>query len=145
MRHSNLALKAAGAAMVLLIAAPAVLAQQAASAPAGSMPSAGAGGELFAAHCVRCHGAEARGTANGPDLRPRLLGMSEAAFGNAVLRRYRWSVPAAEAAGEGAAREALLRGLLEPRQDATDMPAWQAQPAVAQGIRSLYLYLSALR
>ncbi|HOY33928.1 MAG TPA: hypothetical protein PLX45_05430 [Piscinibacter sp.] len=48
-------------------------------------------------------------------------------------------------AGEAAAREALLRGLLEPRQDATDMPAWQAQPAVAQGIRSLYLYLSALR
>ncbi len=145
MRHSNLVLKAAGAALFLVLAAPAALAQTAASAPAGAMPSAALGRELFAAHCVRCHGAEARGTANGPDLRPRLLGMSEAAFGNAVLRRYRWSVPAAEAAGESGARDALLRGLLEPRQAAAAMPAWESQPAVAQGIRSLYLYLSTLR
>jgi cytochrome c553 len=145
MRHSSLVLKAAGAAMFLVLQLPASLAQTAASAPAAAMPSAALGRELFAAHCVRCHGAEARGTANGPDLRPRLLGMSEAAFGNAVLRRYRWSVPAAEAAGESGARDALLRGLLEPRQDAAAMPAWESQPAVAQGIRSLYVYLSALR
>lgn len=145
MRNSGLVLKAACALMFLLPNVPAVLAQTAASAPAGAMPSAALGRELFAAHCVRCHGDEARGTANGPDLRPRLLGMSEAAFGNAVLRRYRWSVPAADAAGESGAREALLRGLLEPRQDPAAMPAWESQPAVAQGIRSLHLYLSALR
>lgn len=145
MFKSNFALRAAAAAAWLLLGAPAVLAQSAASAAAGAMPSAAAGRELFAAHCVRCHGAEARGSANGPDLRPRLRGMSEDAFGNAVLRRYRWSVPAAEAAGESGARDALLRGLLEPRQDPAAMPAWESQPAVAQGIRSLYLYLGALR
>lgn len=145
MRRSTLWMKAASAAAFLLFAVPAVMAQSAASAPAGAMPSAAAGRELFTAHCVRCHGAEARGTANGPDLRPRLQGMSEDAFGNAVLRRYRWSLPAADAAGESGAREALLRGLLEPRQDAAAMPAWESQPVVAQGIRSLYRYLSALR
>jgi mono/diheme cytochrome c family protein len=145
MLKSNSAMKAAGVAALLLLGAPSVLAQAAASAPAAAMPSAAAGRELFAMHCVRCHGAEARGTANGPDLRPRLRGMSEDAFGNAVLRRYRWSVPAAEAAGESGARDALLRGLLEPRPDAAAMPAWESQPAVAQGIRSLYRYLSPLR
>ena len=41
--------------------------------------------------------------------------MSEDAFGAAVLRRYRFSVPADEAGGESAAREAMLRGVLTRR------------------------------
>jgi mono/diheme cytochrome c family protein len=126
-------------------AAPSALAQAQAGAPAGSAPTAAAGRELFTAHCVRCHGVDAVGTANGPDLRSRVKVMSEDAFGNAVLRRYRWSVPAGQAGGEGAARDAMLHGVLRPRDDTAAMPAWQSQPEVAQSIRSLHRYLSTVR
>jgi mono/diheme cytochrome c family protein len=126
-------------------AAPSALAQAQVGAPAGSAPSAAAGRELFAAHCVRCHGVDAVGTAEGPDLWPRVKVMSGDAFGNAVLRRYRWSVPAGQAGGDGAARDALLQGVLRPRDDTAAMPAWQSQPEVAQGIRALYRYLSTVR
>lgn len=132
-------------ALAFWCAAPGVLAQTQASGPSSSAPTAAAGRELFAAHCVRCHGVDAVGTAEGPDLWPRVKVMSEDAFGNAVLRRYRWSVPAGQAGGESAARDALLNGVLRPRDDTAAMPAWQSQPEVAQGIRSLYRYLSSVR
>jgi mono/diheme cytochrome c family protein len=123
--------------LALLLVAPAVPAQQPA-APAASAP---AGRELFALHCARCHGAEGTGTANGPDLRERVRGMSEAAFANAVLRRYRWTLPLTGAGGESSAREALVRGTLERRQGTDAMPAWESEPVVAQGIRSLYAFV----
>lgn len=102
-----------------------------------------AGRELFAAQCSRCHGSDATGTANGPDLRRRVKGMSEDGFVAAVLQRYRFTIPAAEAGSESSAREALLRGLLTRREGADDMPAWQSNPAVAAGVRNLYAFLNA--
>ena len=121
--------------LALLLAVPAVSAQQ--PPPAASAP---AGRELFALHCARCHGADATGSANGPNLRERVRGMSEAAFANAVLRRYRWTLPLTGAGGESSAREALVRGTLERRQGTDAMPAWESEPVVAQGIRSLYVF-----
>ena len=115
------------------------------SAAAASAPSAAsieAGRELFRANCVRCHGADATGTANGPNLLVRVKGMSDAAFASAVLQRYRWSVPAGEAGGESGARDAMMRGLLSRRQTGDTMPAWESEPAVAKGVKSLYDFLS---
>jgi len=130
------------------MAAPTVLAEggappAAATAPAGVKPASSteAGRQLFAAHCSRCHGADAAGTTGGPNLPLRVRGMSEASFVSAVLQRYRWSMPAAEAQGESAARDAMLRGTLLRQQDAAAMPAWESQPAVAQGVKNLYEYL----
>jgi mono/diheme cytochrome c family protein len=132
------------------MAAPTALAQgvapaaRAASASAKPTASAEAGRELFAAHCVRCHGAGAAGTANGPNLLARVNGMSEAGFVSAVLQRYRWSLPATEAAGESAARTAMIRGTLLRQEGAAAMPAWEAQPAVSRGVKDLYEYLRTL-
>jgi mono/diheme cytochrome c family protein len=125
--------------------APLLLVFFGAPAQAQGAPAAAAepGRDLYAAHCSRCHGSDATGTASGPNLRQRVKGMSEDAFGAAVLQRYRFSVPASEAGGESAAREAMMRGALTRREDSADMPAWQSQPAVAAGIRNLYAFLAA--
>jgi len=133
--HAALALCAAGVAS-------AAMAQGGAAPAASAPPSAETGRALFAAHCARCHGADARGSAQGPDLRERVRGMSRDAFVSAVLRRYRWTMPATSAGGESEAREALVRGVLEPRNGSGGMPAWQDQPEVAQGVQSLYEHLN---
>ncbi len=124
--------------------APLAAAWVAATACAQGMPAAvDAGRELFAAHCSRCHGGDATGTANGPDLRRRVKGMSEDGFAAAVLQRYRFKLPAAEAGGENAAREALLRGVLVRNEGSAEMPAWRSNTAVAGGVKSLYAFLNA--
>jgi mono/diheme cytochrome c family protein len=134
--------------LLLSIAALGVQCQSASTPSAGAAAAAPtaasieAGRELFRANCVRCHGADATGTADAPNLLPRVKGMSEAAFSSAVLQRYRWSLPAAEAGGESAAREAMMRGLLLRRQAGDAMPAWESEPTVVKGVKSLYDFLS---
>ena len=124
--------------------APVCLLWVAATACAQGTPAAvDAGRELFAAQCSRCHGADATGTANGPDLRRRVAGMSEEAFTAAVLQRYRFGISAAEAGSESSAREAMLRGVLTRREGAAEMPAWQSNAAVEAGIKPLYAWLKA--
>ncbi len=124
--------------------APLVVLWLAASACAQGTPTAvDAGRELFAAQCSRCHGGDAAGTANGPDLRRRVRTMSEDAFVAAVLQRYRFGISAAEAGSESSAREAMLRGVLGRREGAGEMPAWQSNAAVAAGVRNLYAFLNA--
>lgn len=125
--------------------APIGLLWVAATACAQGTPAAvDAGRELFAAQCSRCHGADASGTANGPDLRRRAAGMSEDAFAAAVLQRYRFGISAADAGGESTAREAMLRGVLTRREGAGEMPAWQSNPAVAANLKSLHAFLKSL-
>ncbi|WP_259373147.1 c-type cytochrome [Azohydromonas aeria] len=99
------------------------------------------GRQLFQAHCARCHGADARGGGGAPNLLQRVAGMSEDRFASAVLRRYAWSIDASEAASPDAVREALLRGTLQQRTSAADMPAWESNAVVRQGIAPLYRYL----
>jgi len=130
-------------ARAMSVAAPLLLLVSGAEVQAQGTAAADPGRDLYAAHCSRCHGSDAAGTADGPNLLRRVKGMSEDAFGAAVLQRYRFSVPAGEAGGESAAREAMLRGVLTQRDGSGEMPAWQSQPAVAGGIRSLYAFLSA--
>lgn len=108
-----------------------------------AMPgSAYAGWRVFQDKCVACHGESARGTERGPDLLPRMAGLGPRRFVDLVLRRYEWNLPAANAAAEGAVRDALIEGVLQRRQGAVAMPAWQDEPTVNAHILDLYAYLA---
>ena len=101
------------------------------------------GWRYYEQNCARCHGADASGGADAPNLLVRVRGMSEARFVATVLNRYQWTVPAGQAAAEGAAREALIADVLQRRRGATDMPAWEGEPVVKAHIDDLYAYLQA--
>lgn len=120
----------------LALALPGASAQDAA-------PFIEAGRAVFAAHCAVCHGSDARGTINGPDLLALIGGMSEESFVGAVLGRYRWNLPVADAAGESSAQDALIRGVLARRVGNTEPSAGEAQDVIADGMKSLYRYLKA--
>ena len=110
------------------------------SAPPGS---AYTGWRVFQDKCARCHGAAATGTANGPDLLPKVSSMGPRRFVNLVLRRYDWQMPAAQAGSESAAREALLDAIVQGQDGALDMPACNGEPRVNAHIVDLYAYLTA--
>lgn len=101
------------------------------------------GWRYFQAHCARCHGPDAAGSAVAPNLLDRVPSMSEGRFVAAVLDRYSWSVPAGQAAREGAGREALIADVLGRRRGASEMPAWRDEPAVRAHIGDLFEYLNA--
>jgi mono/diheme cytochrome c family protein len=102
-----------------------------------------AGWRVFQDKCARCHGPAANGTANGPDLLPRVREMTSRRFVSLVLYRYDWNIPAARAGSESAAREALIDEIMRRQQGALEMPAWQGEPRVNAHIVDLYAYLSA--
>ena len=152
-RAGGLALATLATAVVVAQAQPAEPAGAPGGSPGGTAgangsapPSVEQGRELFARHCTRCHGGDARGTASAPDLIVRVRGMSEASFVSAVLQRYRWSLPASESGGESTGFEAMVRGILSRQNqgDPAAMPAWESEPTVKQGVRDLYAFLSAL-
>jgi mono/diheme cytochrome c family protein len=134
-----LALLAASCAVEVQNTQPARELAQAAQPP-GSIYT---GWRVFQDKCARCHGPAATGSAQAPDLRPRVLEMGPRRFVNLVLHRYDWQLPAAGAAGEGAAREALIDEILQRRQGAVTMPAWEGEPRVNAHIADLYAYLQA--
>lgn len=114
------------------------LAQQQARPP-GSVYT---GWRVFQDRCATCHGADATGS-RGPDLLPRVREIGQRRFVSLVLLRYDWSLPSGEAKSEGAAREALIEQIVQRRQGAVEMPAWQGEPRVTAHIADLYAYLSA--
>jgi mono/diheme cytochrome c family protein len=101
------------------------------------------GWRVFQDKCARCHGPAATGSANAPDLLPRVATMGQRRFVNLVLTRYDWDVPAAQARSEGALREALIDQIMQREQGALSMPAWQGEPQVQAHIVDLYAYLAA--
>ncbi len=105
--------------------------------------SAYAGWRVFQDKCAVCHGPAATGTDRGPNLMPLVGGMGSRRFVNLVLRRYEWSFQAPDAAREDAVREALVEAVLQGRQGAVAMPAWQGEPTVNAHVLDLYAYLSA--
>ncbi|OYY34506.1 MAG: hypothetical protein B7X65_15720 [Polaromonas sp. 39-63-25] len=111
------------------------------SRPPGSVAI---GWRVFQNKCASCHGAAATGTANGPDLLPRVRDMGSRQFVSLVLKRYDWNLPAAQAGSEGAAREALIDDILERRRNfKPTMPAWDGEPIVTTHIVDIHAYLSA--
>lgn len=137
-----------GLAVTLALAACAVEVQntQPAQEMAQAVQPAGSvyvGWRVYQDKCAGCHGPAATGTERGPDLLPRVREMGSRRFVSVVLYRYDWNMPAARAGGEGAAREALIDEVLQRRQGAVAMPAWQGEPRVNAHIADLYAYLSA--
>lgn len=101
------------------------------------------GWRVFQDRCARCHGPAATGTADGPDLLPRVAEMGPRRFVGLVLRRYDWATPSGEARSEGALREAWIEDVLQRREGPLTMPAWEGEPRVNAHIADLYAYLSA--
>jgi len=101
------------------------------------------GWRVFQDRCAGCHGLAATGTSGAPDLLPRIRDMSSRRFVSLVLTRYDWSLPAAQASSDSAAREALIEEIVQRKEGALTMPAWQGEPRVNAHIVDLYAYLSA--
>jgi len=100
------------------------------------------GWRVFQDRCAGCHGPAATG-AGGPDLLPIVREMGARQFVSLVLMRYDWNLPVAQASGDSAAREALIEKIVQRKEDALTMPAWQGEPRVTAHIVDLYAYLSA--
>jgi len=98
------------------------------------------GWRVFQDKCARCHGADATGSAQAPDLSLRVRDMGARRFMALVLSRYDWALPAG---ADAASREAQLDAVLQGRQGALAMPAWQGEPVVTAHITDLYAYLAA--
>lgn len=100
------------------------------------------GWRVFQDRCAGCHGAPATGTVAAPDLLPIVGKLGPRRFVGLVLMRYDWSFPV-DHTRDGAARDALVEGVMQRRQGALTMPAWQGEPRVNAHIMDLYAYLSA--
>jgi cytochrome c5 len=98
------------------------------------------GWRVYNERCAGCHGADATGPAKVPDLLDRVREMGSRRFVNLVLRRYDWSVSAGE---DEAARIALVEDILQRKEGAFAMPAWQDEPPVSAHILDVYAYLAA--
>jgi mono/diheme cytochrome c family protein len=110
------------------------------SKPPGSVYT---GWRVFQERCAVCHGPTAAGGAGGPDLLPRVRDMGPRQFASQVLNRYDWGLPTAQPGTDGATREALIDAVVQGRQGAPTMPAWEGEPVVSAQIADLYAYVSA--
>lgn len=110
------------------------------AAPGGS---AYIGWRVFQDRCASCHGAAATGSANAPDLLPRLRTMGSRQFVSLVLQRYDLNLQAARPGSGAAAGEAQIEVIMQRQEAPLTMPAWQGEPRVTAHIADLYAYLSA--
>ncbi len=110
------------------------------SKPPGSVY---AGWRVFQARCASCHGMAATGTVGAPNLLPLVQEMGQRRFVGLVLQRYDWNLPALRAGAEGAGRDALLEDVMQRKDHALTMPAWNGEPQVNAHIVDIFAYLSA--
>ncbi|MFN4350244.1 MAG: c-type cytochrome [Hylemonella sp.] len=101
------------------------------------------GWRVFQDKCAACHGAAATGTANAPDLLPRVRAMGERQFVSLVLQRYDLNQPATQVRSGTAAGEAQVEVVMQRKDAPLSMPAWQSEPRVNAHILDLHAYLSA--
>jgi mono/diheme cytochrome c family protein len=103
------------------------------SQPPGSVYT---GWRVFQDRCAGCHGADAIGSAGGPDLLPRVRTMGPRQFMSVVLTRYDWQLP-------GPSSGTTVDEVMQRKQGLLTMPAWQGEPRVSAHIADLHAYLSA--
>lgn len=108
------------------------------SKPPGSVYT---GWRVFQDRCAQCHGPAASGGLKGPDLLSRVRDMGPRRFVDTVLTRYDWNLPPDQSGG--ARRSAQIEDILQRKDAALTMPAWQGEPEVQAHILDLYAYLSA--
>jgi hypothetical protein len=101
------------------------------------------GWRVFQEKCASCHGPDASGTGKAPDLLPIVQQMGPRGFVDLVLRRYDWNLPRVQGVGEQDALDRLVDDILQRKDPAVVMPAWQDNPSVSAHILDLYAYLSA--
>ncbi len=111
-----------------------------ASQPAGSLYL---GWRVYQDKCARCHGADAAGTTNAPNLLPRVRELSERRFVGLVLQRYDLNQPQVQAGSGRSPAEAQVEVIMQRQEAPLSMPAWQDEPRVNVHILDLYAYLSA--
>lgn len=130
----------AGCAVEVQNVKPAQELQAARTRPPGSLY---AGWRVYVDRCAGCHGVEATGSGNAPDLLVRVRTLGPTRFVNLVLRRYEWNLPSPPPAADGPAREAAVDDIVQRRAGQLTMPAWQGEPRVTAHIADVYAYLSA--
>jgi mono/diheme cytochrome c family protein len=101
-----------------------------------------AGWRVFEAKCASCHGSDATGSAQGPDLLPRLRTMGVKQFTSLVLLRYDWG-QANQARSLGPAHDEQVEAATSGRAPKLTMPAWQGEPSVNAHIVDVHAYLTA--
>lgn len=99
------------------------------------------GWRVYQDRCARCHGVDAKGSANAPDLLPRVQALGSRQFVSLVLYRYDATLQGQPAAGR-TAREAQVEVIMDRKDQPLAMPAWQDEASVNAHILDLYAYLS---
>lgn len=110
------------------------------SAQAGNLY---AGWRLFQDRCAGCHGTDAGGQGNAPDLRARLRNLGPRSFASLVLNRYDWGLPGTPPASDTPARETWVDAVVQRQAGTVTMPAWRGEPGVSAHVMDLYAYLAA--
>lgn len=100
------------------------------------------GWRVFQDRCARCHGADAQGSANAPNLLPRVQALGSRQFVSLVLYRYDTTLQGRTAA-DRTARDTQVEVIMDRREQPLAMPAWQDEASVNAHILDLYAYLSA--
>lgn len=109
------------------------------SRPAGSIYL---GWRVFEDRCARCHGSDATGKPDAPDLLVAMRTLGPREFADRVLARYDWTTVSASDP-RSADRGAYVDDVVQRRQGELTMPAWQGEPSVTAHVIDLYAYLSA--
>lgn len=90
------------------------------------------GWRIYQNRCASCHGADAAGSGQAPDLLAKVSAMGPKAFVGLVLTRYDWNFSAPDA-----------EQVVQRKQGSITMPAWQGEPSVNAHIMDLHAYLTA--
>ncbi|MGE5450504.1 MAG: c-type cytochrome [Acidobacteriota bacterium] len=101
------------------------------------------GWRVFQEKCASCHGAAGLGTDKAPNLLQRVHDMGSHQFVSVVLKRYDWGLPTARVNGDTATMDTLVDAIVQRKEGALTMQAWEGEPRVNAHIADLYAYLSA--
>jgi len=111
---------------------------------AGAAASTYRGWQLYQTRCALCHGPDATGGGNAPNLLLSIASMDISTFSAAVLSRHPKGLRAGAIAPEGSAeRKAWLDDMQRRAEGKRSMPDWSGDEEVRGGIASLHRFLRA--